>query len=68
MYHNTLNILKNGSVSDKQILLESLLSKAVNEGLSEAEIVFMETCKKMLFDKKIIEMSATLTGVSDVGV
>jgi len=68
MYTYIVNILKNNNRQEISELFDSLLSKATNQGLNEAEIVFMETCKKLLNNHNIVNMESTITGVSDVGL
>jgi hypothetical protein len=67
--HNYVHILKNGSIEQKRELFDQLLQIALDRGLEENELMILEALKKMLLiERKVVDMQATTTGVSNVGV
>jgi ribosomal protein L3 len=62
-------ILKDGTKEQKKQLFDELMTKAVDGEIQDSEVIVLEALKKDLFtEKKIVDMSATATGVSGVRI
>jgi hypothetical protein len=64
-----LPILKEGTKEQKKQLFDTFMTKAIEGNIEDSEVIILEALKKDLFtEKKIVDMSATVVGVSDVRV